>query len=140
MKRTLTQEHIGCLLTRAYRQFTNRWLTELKPVGLTVDMWIVLGMLHEKPGQSMTSLAEDLSLNLPTVTKLIDRMVSDNMVYRKPHHRDRRRVLIFPTERGLELYHEATALAQKLEQRILSEVDADGTLRRGLSRLIASEN
>ena len=113
----------------------NLWSTDLKPVGLTLDIWIVLGVLATKPGQSMTNLADELSLNLPTVTKIIDRMVSDNLVYRKSHHRDRRRVLIFPTERGLELFHEASSIAGRLEQNISDKIKQLPELKATLAAL-----
>lgn len=139
MKQNLAQNHISVLLARAHRQMANLWSTDLKPVGLTLDIWIVLGVLATKPGQSMTNLADELSLNLPTVTKIIDRMVSDNLVYRKSHHRDRRRVLIFPTERGLELFHEASSIAKRLEQNISDKIKQLPELKATLAALIKIE-
>jgi len=129
------QNYLGVLLARTHRQMTSLWSTESKPVGLTLDMWVVLGELAEKPGQSMTTLAGALSHNLPTVTKLIDRMVSDNLVYRKPHHKDRRRVLIFPTARGIELYHEASAIADQMEDRLAHHLKSIGKLKSMLAKL-----
>jgi len=118
MNKIKKQAHIANLLATAHRRMVARMSVELKPVGISIDMWSILGMLKEKPGQSMTSLADNLSLNLPTVTKLMDRMVSDNLAYRKPHHSDRRRVLIFPTERGLDLFHEADNIANSVERKL----------------------
>lgn len=111
------RRHIAYLLARAHRSVSGRLATDLKPLGLSVDMWIVLDALHVTPGLPMTQIADDLCHNLPTVTKLIDRMVSDNLVYRKPHRTDRRRVLIFPTSRGLDLAAEAGAIAKALETK-----------------------
>jgi len=136
MKQNLALDHVGTLLVRAHRQMATLWSSALKPVGLTLDMWIVLDVLAKKPGQSMTNVADQLSLNLPTVTKLMDRMVSDNLVYRKPHHSDRRRVLIFPTERGLELYHEASSIAENLERKVDSKVNDLQKLKSTLATII----
>lgn len=129
------QKHIANLLATAYRRMVARLSVELKPVGISIDMWSVLGTLKDKPGQSMTSLADGLSLNLPTVTKLMDRMVSDNLTYRKPHHSDRRRVLIFPTERGLDLFHEADNIANNFEQRLENNPGRLALLKEKLSEL-----
>jgi len=129
------QNHIAHLLATAHRRMVARLTVELKPVGISIDMWAVLGSLKDKPGQSMTSLADGLSLNLPTVTKLMDRMVSDNLAYRKPHHSDRRRVLIFPTERGLSLFQEADEIAHEVEQQMETELGSFEPLKNNLLRL-----
>ena len=39
-------------------------------------------------------------LNHPTLTKMIDRMVSDTLVYRVQDPNDRRKVLMFISDRG----------------------------------------
>ncbi|MBL4837703.1 MAG: MarR family transcriptional regulator [Kordiimonadaceae bacterium] len=110
-------------LTQAQRLLSSELANDIKPLGISVDMWITLNALEETPGLAMTKVADKLCLYLPTVTKLIDRMVSDNYVYRKPHQTDRRRVLIFPTDRGLTVLHEARAIAAKFEEKIIQHSD-----------------
>ena len=135
MTKPKKQKHIAHLLATAHRRMVAHMSVELKPVGISIDMWSLLGTLKDKPGQSMTSLANSLSLNLPTVTKLMDRMVSDNLTYRKPHHSDRRRVLIFPTERGLDLFHEADNIARNFEQKLEQDLGKLDSLKENLSKL-----
>tara|TARA_R110002073_G_scaffold85978_24_gene204327 strand:- start:549 stop:968 length:420 start_codon:yes stop_codon:yes gene_type:complete len=135
MTRVKKQNHIATLLAKAHRRMVARLTVALKPVGISIDMWTLLGILKEEPGQSMTSLADSLSLNLPTVTKLMDRMVSDNLAYRKPHHSDRRRVLIFPTERGLNLFHEAEQIAASLELAMEKNIGDLSPIKEGLENL-----
>jgi DNA-binding MarR family transcriptional regulator len=65
----------------------------------------------------------------------MDRMVSDNLTYRKSHHSDRRRVLIFPTERGLELFYEVDNIANNLEQRLKDKLGNLAALKEELSKL-----
>jgi DNA-binding MarR family transcriptional regulator len=129
------QKHIAHLLATAHRRMVSQLSVELKPMGISMDMWTILGILKDQPGQPMTSLADSLSLNLPTVTKLMDRMVSDNLTYRKSHHSDRRRVLIFPTERGLELFYEVDNIANNLEQRLKDKLGNLAALKEELSKL-----
>jgi DNA-binding MarR family transcriptional regulator len=52
----------------------------------------------------MSELAEFTMVPPPTLTRLIDRMVSDNLVYRKVDPRDRRRVLVRVAPRGEALH------------------------------------
>ena len=130
--------HLASLLTICHRQVSARLATELKSSGLTVDMWMVLGLLAEKPGRSMTEISEATALNLPTATKLMDRMVSDNLVYRRSHHRDRRRVIIFPTEQGLNVASEATRITARFESELIAEIEDPAKLRIQLLGIIGS--
>jgi|GEM_PF-5963033 len=114
-------QHTIVELTRVQRQLSNQLAADLKPLGLTLNTWITLDALSQEPGLPVTNIAKALCLNLPTVTKLIDRMVSKNMVYRKPHPKDRRLVLIFPTERGLILHKEALDLVSAISCPKLSK-------------------
>ncbi len=62
----------------------------------------------------MSELAEFTQLPPASLTRLVDGMVADNLVHRKPDPRDRRGVLVHLTERGL-------ALQARLSERIGAE-------------------
>lgn len=93
----------------AYRRFVADLAAELKPIGLSPDACLVLFLLEDSADQTTTQLADALGLNLPTATKLIDRMVSDNLVHRKPHMSDRRQINILLTRDGEKKLKEAVA-------------------------------
>jgi DNA-binding MarR family transcriptional regulator len=38
------------------------------------------------------------------LTKIVDKLVNDSLVYRKPDRNDRRKVLVYRSKRGNELY------------------------------------
>ena len=59
----------------------------------------------------MGELAEAVLLNHPTLTKMVDRMVSDSLVYRVQDAEDRRKVLMFSSDRGKELTQRLNSLA-----------------------------
>ncbi len=69
-------------------------------MSLAVEQWRVLEILHERSGRAMSDLAQLAFVELPTLSKMIDRMVGDALVYRSPDAEDRRRVLIFLSDRG----------------------------------------
>lgn len=111
-------------MARTGRKVNNRLTAELRTVGLSLDAWLVLNMLVTEGGRSMGEIAEALVLNLPTATKLIDRMVNDNLVYRKPHHEDRRIIEIFPSDAGIIRHEVAKKLVAK-EQAALKKMIPD---------------
>jgi DNA-binding MarR family transcriptional regulator len=131
--------HIAAILACSHRQVSARLSAELKPLGISFDMWMILGLLPSKVGRSMTDLADSLCLNLPTATKLIDRMVSDNLVYRKSHARDRRRVMVFATESGISVYCEAQKAAELMEAELTDVFGDLSALKKSLGQLRAVE-
>ncbi|WP_216893319.1 MarR family winged helix-turn-helix transcriptional regulator [Nocardia alni] len=69
-----------------------------------VGRWHVLNAVTAAEGLSMSQLVDATLLNSATLTRLIDAMIADNLVHRKVDDTDRRRVLVFPTRRGLLTY------------------------------------
>ncbi|AGK76202.1 Transcriptional regulator [Streptomyces microflavus DSM 40593] len=89
------------LLTRAERLAARRIQSVLDAFGCSVDAWRVLDLLSGDEGRNMTSLAEDAALPAPTLTKIVDQLVDQNLVFRRVDPADRRRVLAQLTPRGL---------------------------------------
>ena len=81
-------------------------------------------------------------LNHPTLTKMIDRMVSDALVYRVQDPQDRRKVLMFSSDRGQELCKRLNSLAVSQEAHIVENYGDESTseLKRLLESLIDSAN
>ena len=84
--------------------------------GLTVRHWHVLAALEGGAGKPMTVLAEVTLLPGPSLTRLVDGMVDDNLVLRKADVVDRRRVLVYQTRRGASLYRQIRERLNKSEQ------------------------
>ena len=93
-------EHLAYLLAQANRQIQKQLDDEFSDEGVPVEQWRILSLLSEKNGRSMSDLTQAALLNHPTLTKMIDRMISSALVYRRADPKDGRRVLIFISERG----------------------------------------
>ena len=87
-------------LSRAERRVNGRFAGVLAAHGSTLDEWRVLSLLVEHGGQSMSAIAAATLMAPPTLTKRIDVMVADGMVYRRVDDTDRRRVLVLLAPRG----------------------------------------
>jgi DNA-binding MarR family transcriptional regulator len=92
------------VLTQVERGMTRRLAAALKPDDVGVEEWRALSALAESAGQAMSELAEFVLVPPPTLTKLVDRLVSENLVYRRIDPADRRRVLVSLTPRGRRLH------------------------------------
>lgn len=72
----------------------------LKPKGLPIEQYRILESLQRRDGRSMRELADDVFVDSASLTKIIDRMISNADVYRAPDPADRRKVLILISEKG----------------------------------------
>lgn len=102
----MSKPHLALLLERASRVVADRLSRDIGLDGVTSDHWRVLRHLSDGSGHSMGELAEREGINPPTLTKLVDRMVSKSMVQRAADPEDSRRVLVYATDSGLELFNE----------------------------------
>ena len=74
---------------------------------LSVVQFRTLLFLNRNPGASLSTVAEHLGLTLPTVSKMVDRMVANNLVTREDSSADRRRMTLTLTAKGQNLLAEA---------------------------------
>jgi DNA-binding MarR family transcriptional regulator len=126
------------LLTRAERLAARRLQAVLEKEGCSLDAWRVLALLSDGEGHHMTAIAEAAFLPPPTLTKLVDQLVDQNLVHRRVDPFDRRRVLAHLTPRGQE-YGQRLDRAVRAGWPPLGEGgDADELLRTLLDRLAAT--
>jgi DNA-binding MarR family transcriptional regulator len=92
------------LLTRAERLAARRLQTVLEEEGCSVETWRVLSLLSDGSGHHMTVVAEAAFLPAPSLTKLVDHLVDQNLVHRRVDPLDRRRILAHLTPRGREYW------------------------------------
>ncbi len=90
------------LLTRAERLSVRRVQSVLDEFDCSIEAWRVLDLLSDDEGHNMTALADHAFLPAPTLTKLIDQLVDQNLVFRRVDPADRRRILAQLTPRGRE--------------------------------------
>jgi DNA-binding MarR family transcriptional regulator len=130
-------EALVLVLSDAERRLTRRLTTILSHHDCTVERWRALNLLAHGDSHRMSELAEFTQLPPASLTRLIDGMVADNLVHRKPDPRDRRGVLVHITERGLALQRK---LSDQIEaEALLGEADEHevAALLDALAQLIA---
>lgn len=91
----------------------------LKPAGVRIEQFRVMASLDRRDGQSMGELAPSVFVDLPTLTKIVDRMVSSGLVYRAPDPRDRRRVLVVLSDKGRRNLRELVPLVETERRQVI---------------------
>ncbi|GHE01178.1 MarR family transcriptional regulator [Defluviimonas sp. 20V17] len=110
----------------------------IKAVGLSVEQYRILEALTQTDGRSMGSLAAVVFVDSPTLTKIVDRMVSSGLVYRAPDANDRRKVLIYRARRGAQIFESLSGVEAELQAELARVLGDEGLerLTAGLKRLL----
>jgi DNA-binding MarR family transcriptional regulator len=118
-------QRLAQLLSQAERRVTRQLGRVLEEEGCSVEQWRALVLLADEVSHSMSEVAEFALLPAPTLTRLIDRMVADNLAYRTVDPQDRRRVLVHITSRGRSLQKRLAGRIERSQAAILAEADPD---------------
>ena len=107
---------LAALLSEASRRASAGLERVLGSEGLPVDQWRVLERLADGRGRTMSALADELDMKLPSLSKLIDRMVSGALVQRAQDPSDQRRVLVYVSDIGLEKHRQLRGRVRRTRQ------------------------
>jgi DNA-binding MarR family transcriptional regulator len=113
------------LLTLVERSVVQRLGDALKKEGAGIEEWRVLLLLGDDAGHAMAEIAEFAMLLAPSLTKVIDRMVSVNLVHRRVDETDRRRVLVFATDRGRQALHRWSAVVERERDDLVNALGSE---------------
>ncbi|MBB3610477.1 MarR family transcriptional regulator [Rhizobium sp. BK602] len=107
------------LICGVNRKLEQAMEAHLRPLGLSIEQYRILEALDEHDGISMGELAAKVFVDSPTLTKIIDKMVASSDVYRAPDAKDRRKVLIFRSNKGKDIFLKLQGLSVKAQQDVM---------------------
>lgn len=85
----------------------------VKTASLTAPQLMVMQTLRDKGGIPIGELADEISLSQATVTSIVDRLERKAYVGRERSQQDKRKVLAFITDEGLDKLKTAPTLLQE---------------------------
>ena len=116
-------------MTKSYRPLLER-------LGLTYPQYLVLLVLWEQDGVTVSEIGKRLRLDSGTLTPVLKRLESAGFLVRTRRQSDEREVEIALTQRGADLRGDAGAVREAVMCQLeLSEPELH-TMREDLSRLI----
>lgn len=134
------ESYLPYLLNRAGARLAASFSEEIRPLGATLQVWRVLAALRERDGRRMGDLSETTSIEVSTLTRLVDGMESKGLVARRRDAGDARAVRLHATAAGRRLTRRILPIAERYETVALAGFDAGETetLKRALRRLYAN--
>lgn len=118
----------GLALNRVYRK-------PLAALGLTYPQYLVMLVLWERDGRTVSDIGECLFLDSATLTPLLKRMEQAGLVDRRRSDRDERQVLVSLSPNGRRLAADAAGLPSQMLCAAQCGIDEAAALRRQLETL-----
>jgi DNA-binding MarR family transcriptional regulator len=115
----LPAEQLIDQIQRAAQILKNRLAEHFQTFGLNEIRYSVIRMVHEAAphGCSQTDLADALDQSESSISTLVERMRTDNLIYRLRSKLDRRKRVLILTERGQSILQQIEQChAERLEQ------------------------
>ncbi|SJZ94880.1 DNA-binding transcriptional regulator, MarR family [Enhydrobacter aerosaccus] len=129
--------YLPYLLNRAGARIATAFGEEMRPLGASLQIWRVLAALQERDGQRMGDLSATTSIEVSTLTRLVDQMEKKDLVARRRDPDDARAVALFVTAAGRRLTRRIVPIAERYERIALkgfAPAEAEA-LRAALKRL-----
>jgi len=120
-------DSIGFLLNKAAGEMKYALETALRPYDLTPAQWSVLARLSHRDGQMISEIGDSLYFDRPTMSGIIRRLSSKDLLVTRRDPQDQRISRVFITESARLLMKELPALAQGINKRALQEFTEEET-------------
>lgn len=118
----------GLAMDKVYRKI-------LRPLKLTYPQYLVMLILWERDGMTVTAIGERLFLDSATLTPLLKRLESSGLVLRKRATEDERQVVISLTTRGRALKEKARDVQQAVAQAVRCSAEEFRDIKKHLETL-----
>ncbi len=133
---------IGFWIHRVYQASRNEMYRTFRAHGedVTPEQWAVLIRLWERDGQPQTELSAATFRDAPTMSRIVDGLVSRGLLERRAHPDDGRVRLIHLTRAGKALEKKLVPLVQAIVEAMVAGIDdrALVTTRDTLRRMFAN--
>ena len=122
---------VSRLITRAYQD-------DLDALGITYPQYLVMMVMWEFEELSVIEIADKLVLNTNTVTPLLKRMETMELINRIPSETDHRKVMVKLTEKRKIMQEAAAIIPMKLVQKL--KIDPNKTNIEEINKLKSQLN
>lgn len=117
-------DYLPYLLNRAGARIAAAFTKEARRHGLSLQMWRVLAALNHRDGQGVGELADTTSIDISTLSRVLDQMEQKRLVQRRRDAEDQRNVAVWRTGSGRAATQKLLPTARRYEAVALGGMDA----------------
>ena len=125
---TKIQETIGYQIAQVCHAHRNAAHAVLSDAGVHVGQEMLLMQLWEDEGLTQSELADQLCVEAPTITRMLQRMEKSGLIERQSDPDDARVSRVYVTEEGASLQPEVEAAWHTLEEQTLENFTTEERL------------
>ncbi|WP_410503215.1 MarR family transcriptional regulator [Exiguobacterium acetylicum] len=118
------------------REITRRYRPLLEPLGLTYPQYLVMLVVWEEEGQSLKAIGERLHLDSGTLTPLLKKLETADLLRRVRKPEDERHIQIFLTDAGRGLRTQAESVPLDLVRTLDVDEEDLQVVKAALNRLV----
>jgi DNA-binding MarR family transcriptional regulator len=129
--------HLSYALAAAHLAVNRSLGDRLKKHQIRIEAWRVMECLNVGERLTMGELAKRALINPPTLSKLVDRMVSEGLVHRQIAAEDQRQINLLLTSLGRMRMHQTRKDVEEQDEALNTKLDKEDSevLVRLLSKL-----
>ena len=120
-----TRRSLPIALIRSREKVMGPIRNMLKASGITEQQWRVLRVLSETGPQDLTQISDNAGLLLPSLSRIIRKLLDGGLVVSSINSRDRRRQTVVITPEGQKIIDDnlpqATKIAEELQHHLGTE-------------------
>ncbi len=133
-------DYVPYLLNRAGARIAQAFSEEIRGLGTTLQAWRVLAALRDRDNQRVSELSDHTSIEISTLSRVLDGMQKQGLIARRRADDDGRVVTLHVTPAGRRLTDRILPVAERYERIAINGLSASetATLKRLLRRLYAN--
>ncbi len=106
---------------KTYRQFAQKSINK-KGLDITIDQWLVLKTIQSNPDITQQQIAVNVFKDYASITRIVEILVSKEILNRDFHAEDRRRFNLTITKNGLEILSGLAPIVQSNRKKALDGI------------------
>ena len=123
-EKEFVDSYLPYLLARASFSISSEFHAQVEAAGFTVSEWRILASLSGVKQRTVGELADIVLAKQPTVTKMVLRMASEELVRRNPCTQDKRQAWVSITPKGKKMVMPLLKKAALHEKKVLATLGA----------------
>ncbi len=121
------EDHLGYWLTFVSSKVVTSLARRLETHEVSVSEWVVLRKLFDQPAAiSISTLAEQIGMTKAPVSRLVERLVQKELVYRQDSREDGRAQQIWLSSAGQKLVPKLAAIADENDEAFFAHLPISG--------------
>ena len=116
------QETIDYFLKITWQNIANKYNQLASEFGITQAIGYLLINIDEQDGTTVSEVAALLGLKSTSLSRIINNLVKEKLIYRESHLTDKRSVKLFLTDKGKEKRHLARVVVKKFNDYLNSHL------------------